>query len=463
MTTFVLIPGAGGQAWYWHRVVPRLRFRGHDAVAVDLPSGDEEARLDDYVRTVVQAVPPGAARDAGRPGPRGGRASHSVVWWRRSSPSGAPQTCSCSWRRWSRGPGRPVASGGRRPTRVRPSSASPSSRGATPTRSTTTPSTSTTCRRACGPRRSVDPSSRPTDRCCDPWPLDRVAGRADPGGGRPRGPALPASTSRPRWRAQRVGVEPDVIDTGHLVGARRPGRPRRPARPLRPRGHRRLTGTRGCLRGAGGRCQTHAMELPQHWVTADGFSPHLGAGGRHAHRVGVVDGVRGGCRTRRRAAARRGARAGRPRGRAAGRPRLLPAGAAARAGARGGRRGVRGTARRRDPQPDGVRGALHRPALHRRRRRARARGRHEPRGGRRRRPAPRRASGRRSGRPGHAPGGRGWRGRVPAPAAVGGPGTHADDAERLAGQEAADAVAPGLPCPCLTAAGRDERRREPGL
>ena len=68
MTTFVLIPGAGGQAWYWHRVVPRLRFRGHEAVAVDLPSGDEEARLEDYVRTVVQAVPPGATRDAGGPG-----------------------------------------------------------------------------------------------------------------------------------------------------------------------------------------------------------------------------------------------------------------------------------------------------------------------------------------------------------------------------------------------------------
>ena len=68
MTTFVLIPGAGGQAWYWHRVVPRLRFRGHDAVAVDLPSGDEDARLEDYVRTVVGAVPPGSTRDAGGPG-----------------------------------------------------------------------------------------------------------------------------------------------------------------------------------------------------------------------------------------------------------------------------------------------------------------------------------------------------------------------------------------------------------
>ena len=68
MTTFVLIPGAGGQAWYWHRVVPRLVFRGHDAVAVDLPSGDPGARLEDYVSTVVRAVPPGVARAAGGAG-----------------------------------------------------------------------------------------------------------------------------------------------------------------------------------------------------------------------------------------------------------------------------------------------------------------------------------------------------------------------------------------------------------
>ncbi len=68
MTTFILIPGAGGQAWYWHRVVPRLSFRGHDAVAVDLPSGDDDARLEDYVRTVVRAVPPGSMRSAGGAG-----------------------------------------------------------------------------------------------------------------------------------------------------------------------------------------------------------------------------------------------------------------------------------------------------------------------------------------------------------------------------------------------------------
>ncbi len=68
MTTFVLVPGAGGQAWYWHRVVPRLAFRGHDAVAVELPAGDEQARFEDYVRTVVRAVPPGAARASGGSG-----------------------------------------------------------------------------------------------------------------------------------------------------------------------------------------------------------------------------------------------------------------------------------------------------------------------------------------------------------------------------------------------------------
>jgi pimeloyl-ACP methyl ester carboxylesterase len=68
MTAFVLVPGAGGQAWYWHRVVPRLRFRGHDPVAVDLPSADEEAQLDDYVRAVVGVVPPGSTLDAGGAG-----------------------------------------------------------------------------------------------------------------------------------------------------------------------------------------------------------------------------------------------------------------------------------------------------------------------------------------------------------------------------------------------------------
>ena len=27
--TFILVPGAGGSAWYWHSVVPMLKQRGH--------------------------------------------------------------------------------------------------------------------------------------------------------------------------------------------------------------------------------------------------------------------------------------------------------------------------------------------------------------------------------------------------------------------------------------------------
>ena len=48
MAFFVLVPGAGGAASYWHRLVPELRRRGHEAVAVDLPADDDAAGLDDY-------------------------------------------------------------------------------------------------------------------------------------------------------------------------------------------------------------------------------------------------------------------------------------------------------------------------------------------------------------------------------------------------------------------------------
>ncbi|WP_433469033.1 alpha/beta fold hydrolase [Spirillospora sp. CA-128828] len=56
MATYVLIPGAGGQSWYWHRLGPELRARGHDVVAVDLPAGDDSAGLAEYADTVVQAI-----------------------------------------------------------------------------------------------------------------------------------------------------------------------------------------------------------------------------------------------------------------------------------------------------------------------------------------------------------------------------------------------------------------------
>ncbi len=54
--TFVLVPGAGGRAWYWHRLVPELERRGHAAVAVDLPAGDDSAGLERYAQTVLDAA-----------------------------------------------------------------------------------------------------------------------------------------------------------------------------------------------------------------------------------------------------------------------------------------------------------------------------------------------------------------------------------------------------------------------
>jgi len=56
MTTFVLIPGAGGVAWYWSYVAPLLEVAGHDVIAVDLPGDDENAGLPEYADLVVKAI-----------------------------------------------------------------------------------------------------------------------------------------------------------------------------------------------------------------------------------------------------------------------------------------------------------------------------------------------------------------------------------------------------------------------
>jgi pimeloyl-ACP methyl ester carboxylesterase len=61
MATYVLIPGATGSAWYWHRVVPLLRERGHDVVAPELPADDDEAGLEAYAGVVDRAI--GERRD----------------------------------------------------------------------------------------------------------------------------------------------------------------------------------------------------------------------------------------------------------------------------------------------------------------------------------------------------------------------------------------------------------------
>jgi pimeloyl-ACP methyl ester carboxylesterase len=54
--TYVLLPGAGGDSWYWHLVAPRLRAEGHEVLTPDLPAGDDAAGLDVYADTVVEAI-----------------------------------------------------------------------------------------------------------------------------------------------------------------------------------------------------------------------------------------------------------------------------------------------------------------------------------------------------------------------------------------------------------------------
>jgi len=56
VSTYVLIHGAGSDGWYWHRVAPLLRECGHDVVAPDLPVGDERAGLAAYTDVVLDAI-----------------------------------------------------------------------------------------------------------------------------------------------------------------------------------------------------------------------------------------------------------------------------------------------------------------------------------------------------------------------------------------------------------------------
>ena len=63
MRTYLLVSGAGGDAWYWHRVVPLLEAAGHRAVAFDLPAGDDTAGLDAYVAAALAALGDPAEHD----------------------------------------------------------------------------------------------------------------------------------------------------------------------------------------------------------------------------------------------------------------------------------------------------------------------------------------------------------------------------------------------------------------
>ena len=53
---YVLIHGAGSDSNYWHKVIPRLQALGHGVVAPDLPCDDDSAGLQEYVTAALEAI-----------------------------------------------------------------------------------------------------------------------------------------------------------------------------------------------------------------------------------------------------------------------------------------------------------------------------------------------------------------------------------------------------------------------
>lgn len=60
MSTYLLLPGAGGAGWYWHRVAMRLRDAGHHAITLELPADNPDAGLEAYIELALAAI---AGRD----------------------------------------------------------------------------------------------------------------------------------------------------------------------------------------------------------------------------------------------------------------------------------------------------------------------------------------------------------------------------------------------------------------
>lgn len=56
MTTFGLVHGAWHGAWCWESVAPELVRRGHEVVAVELPSDDAAATFSTYSDVIVDAM-----------------------------------------------------------------------------------------------------------------------------------------------------------------------------------------------------------------------------------------------------------------------------------------------------------------------------------------------------------------------------------------------------------------------
>jgi pimeloyl-ACP methyl ester carboxylesterase len=56
MATYALVPGGGGDPWEWHRLVPELRSRGQEAIAIRLPADDDAAGWSEYADAVLDTI-----------------------------------------------------------------------------------------------------------------------------------------------------------------------------------------------------------------------------------------------------------------------------------------------------------------------------------------------------------------------------------------------------------------------
>ena len=213
--TFVLIPGAGGEAWYWHLVAPRLRERGHEVVNPDLPAGDEDAGLAEYADAVVDAV--GDRRDL-------------TVVAQSMGAFVAPLLCDRLDVRMLILVAPMIPAPGESPGGWWESSGQLPAMREQDEREGRDPDAPFDWRVAfmhdVAAEIVEEAASRGEPRQADkafgePWPLDGLARRPDEGDRRPKRPALPTRVHAPLARGAR-GREPDEIDSGHLPALARP-------------------------------------------------------------------------------------------------------------------------------------------------------------------------------------------------------------------------------------------------
>jgi pimeloyl-ACP methyl ester carboxylesterase len=215
-TTYVLLPGAGGDSWYWHLVAPELRAKGHAVLTPDLPAADDSAGLGEYAETVLTAI---------------GDRTDLIVVAQSMAAFTAPMLCDRVDVRLLILVAPMIPAPGESPGEWWSSTGQTTARRELDEREGRDPEVPLDVRTTLMhdlPPEVVDEAfargePRQSDTpFADPWPLDRwpsvptrvLAGRHDR--------LFPLEFMR-RLALERLGVAADVIDTGHLPALSRPG------------------------------------------------------------------------------------------------------------------------------------------------------------------------------------------------------------------------------------------------